>query len=277
MCTIQVVAFGGNYLYYYSEMTVQQSTIQTIELFHLAFLGVLQVRMNQDNYVLKGGANLRYFFGSPRYSADIDFDAVDISSWKLGDKVDEVLASRSLPMIIRTQGLTVSEVTKPKQTETTQRWKVALRLPEQRELIRTKIEFSHRGNDRRNRLEQVPPQVVERYALRPPTVRRYLPEAMIEQKIYALGERAETQARDVFDLDLLFRQFPKIAQPGAIGIDRVDVAIDRVLEFSFEAFQSLIVRFLEPEVVELYDRPEVWDEMQRYVVDRLVSLKDEIN
>jgi hypothetical protein len=47
---------------------------QVIELFHLAFLQVLQARLDQSRYVLKGGANLRYFFDSVRYSEDIDLD-----------------------------------------------------------------------------------------------------------------------------------------------------------------------------------------------------------
>jgi hypothetical protein len=44
---------------------------QVVELFHLAFLQVLQARLDQARYVLKGGANLRYFFDSVRYSEDI--------------------------------------------------------------------------------------------------------------------------------------------------------------------------------------------------------------
>ena len=48
---------------------------QIVELFHVAFLDVLSLKLEQTRYVLKGGANLRYFFGSPRYSEDIDLDA----------------------------------------------------------------------------------------------------------------------------------------------------------------------------------------------------------
>lgn len=47
---------------------------QVVELFHLAFLQVLQARLDQARYVLKGGTNLRYFFDSVRYSEDIDLD-----------------------------------------------------------------------------------------------------------------------------------------------------------------------------------------------------------
>src|SRR5437762_1943608 len=70
---------------------------------------------------------------------------------------------------------------------------------------RARIEFSHRANDARRILEAVPDRVVAPYALRAPTMLHYTAEAAIEQKIAALALRSETQARDVFDLELLFR------------------------------------------------------------------------
>src|SRR5712692_3034326 len=99
---------------------------QAIELFHLAFLQVLQGRLNQDLYVLKGGANLRYFFESVRYSEDIDLDAHGIEVWKLEETADGVLESPALKTLLRVGGITIAEIAKPRQTETTQRWKVGL-------------------------------------------------------------------------------------------------------------------------------------------------------
>src|SRR5688572_31332645 len=96
---------------------------QLIEYFHLSFLQVLKSRMDKIRYVLKGGANLRYFFDSLRYSEDIDLDAVEIEPWKLEERVDEVLASPALDLLLRAGSLSLLEVTKPKQTDTTQRWK----------------------------------------------------------------------------------------------------------------------------------------------------------
>lgn len=49
-------------------MNQRLTDAQIIEFFHLAFLQVLQARLNQTRYVVKGGANLRYFFESLRYS-----------------------------------------------------------------------------------------------------------------------------------------------------------------------------------------------------------------
>jgi hypothetical protein len=46
------------------------------EVFHLLFLERLFVASQASQYVLKGGVNLRLFFGSPRYSEDMDLDVV---------------------------------------------------------------------------------------------------------------------------------------------------------------------------------------------------------
>ena len=71
------------------------SDAQLIEAFHLAFLQVLQARVQQEHYVLKGGANLRYFFDSVRYSEDIDLDA--IRSRRGSSKKESTTCSARLP------------------------------------------------------------------------------------------------------------------------------------------------------------------------------------
>ena len=100
------------------------TTAQITELFHLAFLDVLSKRLDPARYVLKGGANLRYFFASPRYSEDIDLDIDGKAPWGLEDKVDAVLDSGALKVLLRVGGLAIAEFSKPKQTATTRRWKV---------------------------------------------------------------------------------------------------------------------------------------------------------
>lgn len=67
------------------------SDVQVVELFHVAFLDVLSRRLQPDRYVLKGGVNLRYFFGSPRYSEDIDLDSLGVPVFNLEKKVDDLL------------------------------------------------------------------------------------------------------------------------------------------------------------------------------------------
>lgn len=241
---------------------------EVVELFHLAFLQVLQARLDQAGYVLKGGANLRYFFDSVRYSEDLDLDANGVEPWVLGEKVDGVLASPPLGVILRGGGLVVTEVTKPKQTETTRRWKVLIEVSGRREPVRTKIEFSHRGGDHRHVLEPVAERIVAPYALRAPTVQHYTADAATEQKVEALARRSETQARDVFDLDLLLRRQPLVA--GSIGSRVLKHAAERALELPFDACRDQVLPFLDHEVTELYDAA-AWEQMQIFVSDKLLE------
>ena len=246
---------------------------QVIEFFHLAFLHVLQARLDQSRYVLKGGANLRYFFGSVRYSEDIDLDAVGIEPWKLEAKIDEVLASPAIGVLLRSGGLALDQVTKPKQTATTQRWKPIVTVAGRRSQVRTKIEFSQRSADPRRVLEAVPERVVAPYALRPPTMLHYTAEAAIEQKVGALAHRSEMQARDLFDLELLLRLHPESVVAGALAPDTLDLAVERSFELPFQAFRDQVVRFLDAEIVELYDNPRAWERTQAFVARRLMELR----
>jgi predicted nucleotidyltransferase component of viral defense system len=246
---------------------------QVIEFFHLAFLQVLQARLDQSRYVLKGGASLRYFFGSLRYSEDIDLDAVEIEPWKLEAKIDEALSSPAIEILLRSGGLVMDQVTKPKQTATTQRWKPMVTVAGRRSPVRTRIEFSHRSADPRRILEAVPERVVAPYALRPPTMLHYTADAAIEQKVAALAHRSETQARDLFDLELLLRLHPDEVTAGAIPPNTLDLAVERAFELPFQAFQDQVVRFLDAGIVELYDNPTAWARTQAFVAERLMELR----
>lgn len=248
---------------------------QAIECFHLAFLQVLGARVNRNHYALKGGANLRYFFDSHRYSEDIDFDALIEEAWKLEDKVDEVLAAPAVVAQLRSKDVAIAEIIKAKQTDTTQRWKVLLAVPERKDPISTKIEFSRRNGDQRWLLEAVPNRVVATYGLRPPTLLHYTAAPATEQKVNALAGRAETQARDVFDLDLLFRGHPGAVEKGALESKTLNDAAERCVELPFEAFAAQVVPFLEADVAELYSEPASWEQMQSFVVDKLMELDNE--
>ena len=45
---------------------------QAVELFHLLFLRQLASGADRARIALKGGCNLRFYFGSVRYSEDLD-------------------------------------------------------------------------------------------------------------------------------------------------------------------------------------------------------------
>lgn len=240
---------------------------QIVELFHLAFLDVLSKRLDPARYVLKGGANLRYFFDSLRYSEDIDLDVNGVEPWGLEDKIDGVLDSGPMKALLRVGGLAIAEFSKPKQTETTRRWKVGIAVSGRSEPVRTKIELSNRNGEQRYRLEAVPSRIVAPYALRSPSVQHYTGDAAAEQKVKALAGRSETQARDVFDLDLLLRR--KALPAGSLDLQILADAADRALHLPYAAFRDQVLPFLEPDVVELYETEGAWEQMQTFVAETL--------
>jgi hypothetical protein len=117
----------------------------------------------------------------------------------------------------------------------------------------------------------VPSRIVAPYALRAPTLQHYTADAATGQKIKALAGRSETQARDVFDLDLLLRRQP--LEDGTIDPQILGQAAERGLELPFDAFRDQVLPFLDPEVLELYDSKATWEQMQLFVTDTLLAGK----
>jgi predicted nucleotidyltransferase component of viral defense system len=245
---------------------------QVIELFHLAFLNVLPSHVRRDNYIVKGGVNLRYFYGSVRYSEDIDFDAQFGERWKMRAQVDAALESKALSVQMRPRGITIANINMAKDTDTTQRWKLLLAAPGHRDTISTKVEFSRRNGDTRYELETVPRDIVRPYGLLSPSLQRYLPASAIEQKIAALALRSITQARDVFDLDHLFRTHPDALALGAIDSGLLATAIDHCIGIDYDAFSAQVIPFLDEETTALYGAAEAWEQMKESVVDHLSGL-----
>jgi predicted nucleotidyltransferase component of viral defense system len=251
----------------------RRSDAQIIEVLHLLFLQVLTAH-SRDWFLLKGGANLRYFFGSVRYSNDIDLDFFGKKGWQVERSVDAVLAGRALGVLLGQHGLQVKESTKPKQTETTRRWKLGIaRHDATSDLVRTKIEFSNRGAFSDDHLyETIPRQVVDPYAIRPATMSHYGQVAALEQKIAALALRSETKARDVFDLELLFRLRRASGQHRGVDVSHAPVAAQRALEITDSSFRSEVVPFLDPDIAALYDGEEQWEIMRTMVSDEIKAL-----
>lgn len=227
---------------------------------------MLAKRLEPSRYVLKGGANLRYFFNSLRYSEDIDLDLIRPLPGDLEGKVNGILSSVPLALLLRLGGIEVAEFTTPKQTDTTRRWKVSIAVggPEP---MRTKIEFSGREGDGGYSLAPLPAEIVAPYALPAPSVQHYGVETATAQKVEALVGRSQTQARDVFDLDLLLRLRP--LPPGELDAALLTEAAERALELPFDAYRDQVLPFLEPDALELYEGKEAWDRMQTFVGERL--------
>lgn len=77
-----------------------------IESFQAAFLEVATATLPVADYAVKGGVNMRFFFGSVRSSKDMDFDEElwpvlgSAEAWEaMRDRVVEALEARALELL----------------------------------------------------------------------------------------------------------------------------------------------------------------------------------
>jgi len=249
---------------------------EAIELFQLAFLEVAVVRLPLADFVLKGGANMRFFFASQRRSRDIDFDYRGQRFDAFADRVDDVLSSRALAELLRERHVTLSDPRRSKQTATTRRWKVALGGEALFDAT-SKVEFSARREMSTDyELRQIDPVLAGRLGSRPVRLNRYGPIAMVMQKIGALRLRGETQPRDVFDLDLLFRNHPGALAEAAVDAAALEVASARALALSYEDYRSTVADYLEEDVVDVLGTEDAWHDLVLRVTARLDARRAEL-
>jgi len=245
---------------------------QAIEIFHLHFLRAFGARVDKALFALKGGGNLRFFHRSIRYSEDMDIDIATMATGTLRSNVDAVLESDSFQRSLRAQQLEMGQVSAPKQTQTTQRWKIALRTAAQASNIPTRIEFSRRALDEGVELAPVTPELIQRYRFYPVLVQHYGAPSAFAQKIAALALRTETQARDIFDLKLLADAGGATAPLPAAQLEQLPRAIENAMAVGFDDFAGQVVAFLEPEHQRDYHQRAAWDALQQNVLEVLEGL-----
>jgi len=245
--------------------------IHAVEKFHLLFLAQLGARVEKKLYAVKGGCNLRFFFKSIRYSQDIDFDVRTIARETLRKNVNQILTGSGFKRILRSSTIELTQLSEPNQTDTTQGWKVHVRVEGSPADLPTKIEFSGRKFDEGVVFEAVDPEIARIHDVRPILASHYGLEAAFAQKIVALASRSHTQARDVFDLALL-------AERGGSALKvRVEkktaaAASANAVSVSFDQFKSQVVAYLPPEYQEHYGTQKTWDSLQETALKILENL-----
>jgi hypothetical protein len=245
------------------------SPIRFVEQFHLLFLAQLGRRVNPSLFVLKGGCNLRFFHKSIRYSEDMDLDLGEIGAQAFRDKVGEVFSSRPFAQILEARGIGIDRVSAPKQTETTQRWKLGLRVDGAAVPLPTRIECSRRGLDAGVAFGSVNPPIARTYQLPPLMVSHYDAAAALRQKIGALARRRETQARDVFDVHHLLAGGAALAAGPDLDKDVLERACANAMAIDFGMFKSHVLVYLEPDDQAHFDSSSAWDTIVLEVVDAL--------
>ncbi|MCX5686814.1 MAG: nucleotidyl transferase AbiEii/AbiGii toxin family protein [Candidatus Omnitrophica bacterium] len=241
------------------------NSLQLREVFHIEFLRRLGRVIKAQDYAVKGGVALRFFFKSFRYSEDMDLDARLISCFKLKEAVIKILDDNAFRDTLKPFGITgiiPPNISRAKQTETTQRFKIHLVSSSGEDLF-TKIEFSRRGLAGNVIAGTIDDAILRSYKLAPLLVPHYDSYSAIAQKLQALAGRKAVQARDIFDLYILSSQYTAGDKgPDSIETATLSRAYDRIFEVEFEQFRDTVVSYLSSEDQALYNKPESWAEVR---------------
>lgn len=248
---------------------------QAVELFHLHFVRLLCSGPSKGSFAIKGGCNLRFFFESVRYSEDIDLDVAGLPVHALKEKVSAVLSGPALSLVLRSRGIAIASVSAPKQTETTQRWKVGLSAEGHAIPLHTKIEFSRRPAMEESKVEPIAASVLAEHQLMPFLAPHYPLAAALRQKVGALAGRSVVQARDVFDLGVLFARSGGKVNALEPTRSLLPKAIERAMDVSYADFKSQVGSYLQPDHLDTYGSREAWDALQMGVVDLLEKARHE--
>lgn len=254
----------------------QYNPRQSVELFHLLFLHQLGRKVDKKLYALKGGCNMRFYFKSIRYSEDMDIDIQIINKDTLFKNVNKLLSSVPFNNILQSQGVEILNISSPKQTPTTQRWKIELKSKHIALPLHTKVEFSRREFEDDAIFEPIDSQIIRQYSFPPFMANHYSIQSMFRQKVRALALRSETQSRDIFDLYLL------ISSGNHFELDEktttmLEEAKSKAEGITFEDFKGQVIAYLPEDQQKEYDDVSVWDVIVRAVITSMDECKNEIN
>ncbi len=258
----------------YNKRPMATRSFELREFFHLALLRHLATRLSGRDYAVKGGICLRFFHRSPRLSQDMDLDVVSSVRMKTLEKaVDSVLEGQAFAASLLQQGITRVTASKPKQTETTQRWKAAL-YAGAGEPLPTKIEFSRRHDRIGCSTGMADAELLRRYRMTPFAAQFYDGSGMAAQKIAALASPSRYALRDLFDLHHLLRVV--LVKPGdaaeLLEMKTLESAADKVGRFTFGDFKEQVLPYLAGELIELYRKEDVFERQKAEVEQALLEM-----
>lgn len=248
---------------------------QCVELFHLLFLNQFGRKVDKKLYAVKGGCNMRFYFKSIRYSEDIDIDIQTISKDTLFKNVNQILNSVPFKHILQAHNIEILNSSTPKQTLTTQRWKILLKTSSSLLPLHTKIEFSRRKLSGNIHFEVIDPQILKQYSLTPIMANHYSLQSMYEQKILALALRNETQSRDIFDLYLLICAGINLNPLEKETIQHLSTAKTNAKNINFTDFKGQVIAYLPEDYQKQYDDEHTWQNIVETVLLSLDGFQNE--
>lgn len=251
------------------------SDTQIREAFHFCFLERLLKLSDPGIYILKGGVNLRFFFNSPRYSEDMDIDVLAggvATLKKNGYKILRDAAFKRSLRLFDIEDIDINDPNKARQTATTQRFRFTLITPAGHRLP-TKVEFSRRKRDTGDEavMELIDPDIARQYRKLAYRCKHYSGGVAVAQKVRALAGRTLTQARDVFDLAILFTggyTLPTSNRP-LVSKPQLSQAIECLMGLTWDDYQGQVVEFLDIGSRAEYGTGSAWESLQALVLDTL--------
>jgi predicted nucleotidyltransferase component of viral defense system len=199
----------------------------------------------------------------------MDIDIKIIAKNTLHKKVNLILDSKPFRQILESNKIIIDNFSDPTQTETTQRWKILLKCASSSIALPTKIEFSRREEQEDTLYESINSTILHEYLLPPLFSNHYSATKAYEQKLRALINRKETQARDVFDLYHLICQGVDTKIKDSELASQLDKAQDNALSITFEEFKGQVVVYLLDNYREQFDSTLIWEKIQTTVITKL--------
>lgn len=245
---------------------------QQREVFHLLFLERLLRRTDPKLFVLKGGLNLRFFYNSPRYSEDMDLDVLGGSAATLKKNGYQILGDRSFVRSLAAFGieeLLVNDPDRAKHASTTQRFRVRL-VTTVGETWPTKVEFSRRPSVGTHLTEPIAPEIVRPYQRLASPCQHYDASSAAQQKAVALADRAEPQARDAFDIYVLWLGGHCPGNlGGSIDAPSRDRALESLLSLDYRQYEGQVLDYLEGDARSRFAGADRWQVISDTVFDLL--------
>jgi len=227
------------------------------------------------DWAVKGGIAMRFFHRSQRLSEDMDLDvAPQVRTSTLEKTVDAVLHSGAFMGWLSSRGIQSIRVSKPKQTDTTQRWRIALMLSADVSLS-TKVEFSRRRNEIPYAKGVPDPALLNHYKLAPFATQFYDAAHMSAQKISALASPSRQAVRDLFDLHQLLYNLKVKPDDVAKLVNEEDLrnAVEKVSAFSYASFKREVLPYLSVEIVDLYGDVSAFEKLKTDVASAILQIK----
>ncbi len=117
--------------------------------------------------------------------------------------------------------------------------------------------------------EAIDPELIRNYHLSPIMTNHYDSHSAYEQKVEALITRSATQARDIFDINLLLNTGVDRNISSSKLKSRLREVESNVMSVTFDIFKSQVLSYLHPDYQKQYDSESVWDDIALKVVEAL--------